>query len=162
MSAMGELKFFLGLQVDQIADGMFIHQTKYVHDILTRFKMNDCTPYYTPIPVNHGLGPDAESDKNVDPTEYRAIIGSLIYLTASRPDIVFAVCLCARFQANPKESHMIAVKRIMRYLKGKPKLGLWYPSDSGLDLISYTDSDYGGCNQDRKSTTGGCQLLGGG
>ena len=132
-----------------------------MHDILTRFKMNDCTTYATPLPVNHGLGPDTESDKHVDPTEYRAMIGSLMYLTASRPDIMFAVCLCARFQADPKESHMIAVKRILRYLKGKPKLGLWYPSDGGLDLISYTDSDYGGCNQNRKSTTGGCQLLGG-
>ena len=107
MSAMGELKFFLGLQVDQKKDDIFIHQTKYVHDILTRFKMEDCSTYQTPIPVNHKLGPD--NDNDVDPTQYRAIIGSLMYLTASRPDIMFAVCLCARFQANPKESHMKVV-----------------------------------------------------
>ena len=83
MSAMGELKFFLGLQVDQKKDGIFIHQTKYVHDILTRFKMEDCSTYHTPIPVNHKLGPDTENDDDVDPTQYRAIIGSLMYLTAS-------------------------------------------------------------------------------
>ena len=117
MSAMGELTFFLGLQVDQKKDGFFIHQTKYVHDILTRFKMEDCSTYHTPIPVNHKLSPDSENDEEVDPTQYRAFIGSLIYLTASRPDIMFAVCLCARFQANPKESHMKAAKWIIRYLK---------------------------------------------
>ncbi|KAI3503879.1 hypothetical protein L1887_32343 [Cichorium endivia] len=161
MSAMGELSYFLGLQVEQKKDGMFIHQSKYVYDILSRFKMEDSTEYSTPICVNHNLGPDHESEDDVDPTQYRAMIGSLMYLTASRPDIMFAVCLCARFQANPKESHMKAVKRILRYLKGKPKLGLWYPNDSDLDLVAYTDSDYGGCKSNRKSTTGGCQFLGG-
>ncbi|KAI3745160.1 hypothetical protein L1987_58266 [Smallanthus sonchifolius] len=88
------------------------------------------------------------------------MIGSLLYLTASRPDIMFAVCLCARFQANPKLSHLIAVKRILRYLKHKPKLGLWYPKTNLFDLVAYSDSDYGGCNLDRKSTSGGCQFLG--
>ena len=83
MSVMGELTFFLGLQVDQKKDGIFIHQTKYVHDILTRFKMEDCSAYHTPIPVNHKLGPDTENDDDVDPTQYRAIIGSLMYLTVS-------------------------------------------------------------------------------
>ncbi|KAJ0541144.1 putative RNA-directed DNA polymerase [Helianthus annuus] len=161
MSAMGELSYFLGLQVEQKADGMFIHQTKYVYDILSRFKMNDCTTSNTPICENHNLGPDHESTEDVDPTQYRAMIGSLMYLTASRPDIMFAVCLCARYQANPKESHMKAVKRIIRYLKGKPKLGLWYPADSDLTFVAYTDSDFGGCKSNRKSTTGGCQFLGG-
>ena len=140
---------------------MFIHQTKYVHDVLTRFKMNDCSPFDTPICVNHNLGPGIDGEEDVDPTVYRAIIGSLMYLTASRPDIMFAVCLCARFQANPKESHMKAAKRILRYLKGKPKLGIWYPAGGDFDLVAYTDSDYGGCNLNRKSTTGGCQFLGG-
>ncbi|KAJ0560212.1 putative RNA-directed DNA polymerase [Helianthus annuus] len=161
MSAMGELSYFLGLQVEQKADGLFIHQTKYVYDILSRFKMNDCTTANTPICENHNLGPDHESTEDVDPTQYRAMIGSLMYLTASRPDIMFAVCLCARYQANPKESHMKAVKRILRYLKGKPKLGLWYPADSDLTFVAYTDSDFGGCKSNRKSTTGGCQFLGG-
>ena len=148
MSAMGELNFFLGLQVDQKKDGLFIHQTKFVHDILERFKMETNSTFSTPIPENHKLGPDTESDQDVDPTLYRAIIGSLMYLTASRPDIMFAVCLCARYQATPKESHMKTVKRILRYLKRKPKLGLWYPADDDLNLLAYTDSEYKG---DRKS-----------
>ncbi|GKD07359.1 hypothetical protein Tco_1187044 [Tanacetum coccineum] len=88
------------------------------------------------------------------------MIGSLMYLTASRPDIMFAVCACARFQVSPKSSHLLAVKRIFRYLKGKPSLGLWYSKDSPLELVAYTDSDYAGATQDRKSTTGGCQFLG--
>ncbi|GJR93918.1 hypothetical protein Tco_0266092 [Tanacetum coccineum] len=88
------------------------------------------------------------------------MIGSLMYLTASRPDIMFAVCACSRFQVTPKSSHLSAVKRIFRYLKGKPKLGLWYPRVSSFDLESYSDSDYAGANLDRKSTTGGCQFLG--
>ncbi|KAI3814336.1 hypothetical protein L1987_19088 [Smallanthus sonchifolius] len=122
MSAMGELSFFLGLQVNQKEDGFFIHQSKYVKDILSRFKMEDCTPYDTPIPVNHKLNFDPDG-KDVDCRLYRAMIGSLMYLTASRPDIMFAVCICSRFQAKPKESHLIAVKRIFRYLKGKQRLG---------------------------------------
>ena len=88
------------------------------------------------------------------------MIGSLLYLTASRPDIMFATCLCARFQADPKESHLIAVKRIFRYLKGTPNLGIWYPKDTGFNLIGYTDSDFAGCKIDRKSTSGSCQFLG--
>ncbi|GKB57712.1 hypothetical protein Tco_0913898 [Tanacetum coccineum] len=90
---------------------------------------------------------------------YRSMIGSLMYLTSSRPDIMFAVCACARYQVNPKVSHLYAVKRIFRYLKGQPKLGLWYPKDSPFDLVAYTDSDYAGVSLDRKSTTGGYQFL---
>jgi hypothetical protein len=161
MSAMGEMNFFLGLQVEQQKDGFFIHQSKYVQDILKRFGMANTTPMDTPIPVNHQLGTVQVNDPEVDPTLYRAMIGSLMYLTASRPDIMFAVCVCARYQSCPKESHMKAVKRILRYLKGQPVLGLWYPSGGDFDFLAYTDSDFGGCNYDRKSTTGGCQLLGG-
>ncbi|GJW48385.1 hypothetical protein Tco_0080031 [Tanacetum coccineum] len=95
-------------------------------------------------------------DKDYD----RSMIGSLMYLTASRPDIMFAVCACSRFQVTPKTSHLSVVKRIFRYLKGKPKLGLWYPRVSSFDLEAYSDSDYAGANLDRKSTTGGCQFLG--
>ncbi|GJS31669.1 hypothetical protein Tco_0492289 [Tanacetum coccineum] len=97
---------------------------------------------------------------DVDVHLYRSMIGSLMYLTASRPDIMFAVCACARFQVTPKTSHLLAIKRIFRYLKGKPTLGLWYSRDSPFELVAYTDSDYAGATQDRKSTTGGCQFLG--
>ncbi|KAI3827813.1 hypothetical protein L1987_01898 [Smallanthus sonchifolius] len=159
MSAMGKLSFFLGLQVNQKEDGFFFHQSKYVKDILSRIKMEDCTAYDTPIPVNHKLNSDPDG-KDVDCRIYRAMIGSLMYLTASRPDIMFTVCICSRFLAKPKESHLIAVKRIFRYLKGKQRLGLWYPHGSNFDFNAYTDSDFSGCCLDRKSTTGGCQFLG--
>ncbi|GKA79918.1 hypothetical protein Tco_0786514 [Tanacetum coccineum] len=102
---------------------------------------------------------DAEAE-DVDVHLYRSMISSLMYLTSSRPDIMFAVCACARFQVTPKVSHLHAMKRIFRYLKGQPKLGLWYPKDSPFDFESYTDSDYAGACLDRKSTTGGCQFLG--
>ncbi|GKF92428.1 hypothetical protein Tco_0279147, partial [Tanacetum coccineum] len=100
-----------------------------------------------------------------DPTEvdvhmYRSMIGSLMYLTSSRLNIMFAVCACERYQVNPKVSHLHAVKRIFMYLKGQPKLGLWYPKDSHFDLVAYTDSDYVGASLDMKSTIGGCQFLG--
>ena len=132
---MGELKFFLGLQVRQQTDRIFISQGKYIVDLLKKFGFTDCSPAKTPMSTaNH--------------------------LTASRPDIIFATSMCARYQANPKESHLHAVKRIYRYLKNTPHLGLWYPRDSPFELIGYTDSDHAGCAIDRKSTSGGCQLLG--
>ena len=103
---------------------------------------------------------DADSaGKGVDQTKYRGLIGSLLYLTASRPDIMFAVCLCARYHANPKESHFKAVKRILKYLKGTTNVGLWYPSHSPVHLIGYSDSDFAGCKLDRKSNSGTCHLL---
>ncbi|KAI3744783.1 hypothetical protein L1987_57875 [Smallanthus sonchifolius] len=160
MSNMGELSFFLGLQVSQREDGIYLHQTKYVQDILSKYKMNDSSTYGTPIPVNHGLHPYKDG-KDVDSRLYHGMIRSLMYLTASRPDIMFVVCLCSRFQSQPNESHMIAVKRIFRYLKGKPQLRLWYSKQQSFDFKAYTDSDYGSCNLDRKSTSGGCQFLGG-
>ncbi|KAJ9542188.1 hypothetical protein OSB04_028694 [Centaurea solstitialis] len=159
MSAMGELTFFLGLQVTQKKEGIFIHQSKYVKDILHKFGFSDVKPASTPMETHKHLTVDPERQE-VDIHLYRSMIGSLMYLTASRPDIMFAVCVCARFQVQPKEFHLQAVKRIFRYLKGHSKFGLWYPRDSPFDLIAYTDSDYGGANMDRKSTTGGCQFLG--
>ena len=93
-------------------------------------------------------------------SSYQGMIGSLLYLTASRPNIMFSTCLCARFQADPKESHLIVVKRIFRYLKGTPNLGIWYPKDTRFNLVGYTDSDFAGCKIDRKSTSRSCQFLG--
>ncbi|GJS51859.1 putative ribonuclease H-like domain-containing protein [Tanacetum coccineum] len=130
MSSMEELTFFLGLQSAS-----------------------------TLVDLEKPLVKDGDGD-DVDVHLYRSMIGSLMYLTTSRPDIMFAVCACARFQVTPKTSHLLAVKRIFRYLKGKPTLGLWYSRDSPFELVAYTDSDYAGATQDRKSTTGGCQFLG--
>ncbi|GJV59911.1 putative ribonuclease H-like domain-containing protein [Tanacetum coccineum] len=159
MSSMGELTFFLGLQVQQRKKGIFISQDKYVHEILKKFNYTDVKSASTPTDLERPLVKDADAD-DVDEHLYRSMIGSLMYLTASRPDIMFAVCACARFQVSPKTSHLLAVKRIFRYLKGKPSLGLWYSKDSPLELVAYTDSDYAGATLDRKSTTGGCQFLG--
>ena len=159
MSMMGELTYFLGLQVKQVSDGIFISQTKYIYDLLKKFDLMDCTSAKTPMATATKLELNT-TEKSVDISSYRGMVGSLLYLTASRPDIMFATCLCARFQADPRESHLIAIKRIFRYLKGTPKLGIWYPRDSGFDLTGYSDADYAGCRIDRKSTTGTCQFLG--
>ncbi|KAJ9565794.1 hypothetical protein OSB04_001760 [Centaurea solstitialis] len=160
MSMMGELTYFLGLQIKQSEKGIFINQGKYVHDMLKKFDLTSCTPMKTPMAPPLSLDKDSKG-KPVDVTLYRGMIGSLLYLTASRPDIMYSTCLCARYQAEPKESHLTAVKRIFRYLKGTPNLGLWYSKDSGFDLTAYSDSHFAGCKIDRKSTTGGCHLLGG-
>ena len=101
-----------------------------------------------------------ESGKKFDITNYRGMIGSLLYLTACRPDIMFSTCLCARFQADPRESHFTYVKYIFRYLKCTPNLGIWYPKDTGFNLVGYTDSDFAACKIDMKSTSGRCQFLG--
>ncbi|GJU41327.1 putative RNA-directed DNA polymerase [Tanacetum coccineum] len=159
MSSMGELTFFLGLQVKQTSAGIFLSQDKYVKDILNKFDFRTIKPASTPIEAHKSLGKDEEGE-DVDVHLYRSMIGCLMYLTASRPDIMFAVCLCARFQVTPKVSHLHAVKRIFRYLKHQPNLGLWYPKDSPFHLEAFSDSDYAGDNHDRRSTSGGCQYLG--
>ncbi|GJR78010.1 putative ribonuclease H-like domain-containing protein [Tanacetum coccineum] len=159
MSSMGELTFFLGLQVQQRKDGIFINQDKYVAEILSKFNYSDVKTASTPVDLERPLVKDGD-EKDVDVHLYRSMIGSLMYLTASRPDIMFAVCACARFQVTPKTSHLLAVKRIFRYLKGKPTLGLWYSRNSPFALVAHTDNDYTRATQDRKSTTGGYQFLG--
>ncbi|KAI3685606.1 hypothetical protein L6452_34856 [Arctium lappa] len=159
MSTMGELNFFLGLQVKQLPEGIFINQSKYIRDILKKFNMTDSSVMKTPMATGTLLDADL-SGKSVDQKVYRSMIGSLLYLTASRPDIMFATCFCARYQANLKESHLVAVKRILRFLKGTTELGLWYPKGSSVDLTAYTNADHAGCKLDRKSTSGSCQFLG--
>nr|GEW80547.1 hypothetical protein [Tanacetum cinerariifolium] len=159
ISAMGELNFFLGLQVLQKKDGIFLSQDKYIGDILKKFRYSDVRSPNTPMDKENPWGKDGPG-KDVELHLYRSMIRSLMYLTASRPDIMFAVCTCAKHQVTPKEYHVHVVKRIFKYLKGHTKLGLWYPKESPFDLVAYSDSDYGGATQDRKSTTGGCQFLG--
>ncbi|WVZ51761.1 hypothetical protein U9M48_002873 [Paspalum notatum var. saurae] len=159
MSLMGELQFFLRLQIKQGLEGTFVHQAKYKKDILKKFNMGDSKPMTTPMSTNTALDAD-EDGEAVDQKEFRGMIGSLLYLTATRPDIQFAVCLCACYQASPRTSHLQAVKRIFRYLKFTPKLGLWYSSGSSLSLRGFSDADHASCRIDRKSTSGTCQLLG--
>ncbi|GJS10313.1 retrovirus-related pol polyprotein from transposon TNT 1-94 [Tanacetum coccineum] len=159
MSSMGELTFFLGLQVQQRKDGIFINQDKYVAEILSKFNYTNVKTASTPVDLERPLVKDRDAE-DVDVHLYRSMIGSLMYLTTSRPDILFDVCACARFQVTPKTSYLLVVKRIFRYLKGKPTLDLWYSRNSPFESVAYTDSDYAEATQDRKSTTGGCQFLG--
>ena len=155
-----ELIFFLGLQVKQTVRGTFIHQEKYTTELLKKFSMDHSDVGKVPMSFGHKIWEDPTGEP-VDPTKYRGMIGSLLYLTASRPDIMYATCVCARYQANPKVSHLIAVKQILRYLRGTTGLGIWYPAGNDFRLQAYTDSNYGGLQLERKSTTGGCQFLGG-
>ncbi|GJR64539.1 retrovirus-related pol polyprotein from transposon TNT 1-94 [Tanacetum coccineum] len=159
MSMMGELNFFLGLQIKQLDDGIFFNQSKYIKEMLKKFGLEDSKPIKTPMSTETKLTRDEEGE-SVDNTKYRGMIGSLLYLTASRPDIMFSVCLCARFQEDPKTSHLEAVKRIFRYIKGTTHLGLWYPKGSGIETIVYADSDHAGDYVDRKSTSGVCTFMG--
>jgi hypothetical protein len=159
MSMMGELNYFLGFQVKQLKDGTFISQRKYTQDLLKRFGMNDAKAAKTPMATDGHLDLD-KGGKSVDQKAYRSMLGSLLYLCASRPNIMLSVCKCARFQSDPKECHLVVVKRILRYLVHTPRFGIWYPKGSTFDLIRYLDSDYAGFKVDRKSTSGTCQFLG--
>ncbi|GJS54223.1 retrovirus-related pol polyprotein from transposon TNT 1-94 [Tanacetum coccineum] len=153
MSMMGELNFFLGLQIKQMEDGIFFNQSKYIKEMLKKFRLEDSKPMKTPMSSNTKLTKDEEYE-SVDSTKYRGMIGSLLYLMASRPDIMFSVCLCARFQEAPKTSHLEAVKRIFRYIKGTTHLGLWYVKETGIETIVYANFDHAGDYVDRKSTNG--------
>nr|GEU76582.1 hypothetical protein [Tanacetum cinerariifolium] len=148
----GELTFFIGLQVKQREDGIFISHDKYVTEILKKFDFISVKTASTPIETKKTLFKDAEA-ADVDVHLYRSMIGSLMYLTASRPDIMYAGCACSRFQVTSNTSHLHAMKKIFRYLKGQPKLGLWYSRESAFDLEAYSDSDYAGANLDMKYTT---------
>nr|GEY40790.1 uncharacterized mitochondrial protein AtMg00810-like [Tanacetum cinerariifolium] len=159
MSMMGEMTFFLGLQVNQSPCGIFINQSKYVLEILNKYEIESCDPVGTPMEIKDKLDLD-QNRTLVDATKYRSMISALMYLTSSRPDIVHATCLCARYQAKPTEKHLKEVKRIFRYLWGTVNTGLWYTKDSNFELTGFPDADYAGCKDTFKSTSGGAQFLG--
>ncbi|GJV30641.1 retrovirus-related pol polyprotein from transposon TNT 1-94 [Tanacetum coccineum] len=159
MSMMGKISFFLGLQISQSPRGIFINQSKYALESLKKYGFDSCDPVDTPMVEKSKLDEDKEG-KAVDPSHYRGMIGTLLYLTASRPDLQFAICMCARYQARPTEKHLNAVKRIFRYLKGTVHRGLWYPKDSSIALTTFADADHAGCQDTRRSTSGSMQLLG--
>nr|GEX47248.1 uncharacterized mitochondrial protein AtMg00810-like [Tanacetum cinerariifolium] len=148
-----------GLQVKQKNDGIFISQDKYVVEILKKFRFTEVKNASTSMEIQKSLLKD-EDGEELDVHMYRSMIGSLMYLTSLRPDIMFAVYACARYQVNLKVSHLHAMKRIFRYLKSQPKPGLWYLKDSPFDLVAYTNSDCARESLDKKSTIGGCQFLG--
>jgi len=149
MSMIGELNYFLGLQVKQTIEGIFISQSKYAKDLVKRFGLDGKSRARIPMSTSVKISSDL-AGKPVDPSLYRSMIGSLLYLTASRPDIAFSVGVCARFQANPKESHITAVKCIIR----------WYSRETNLVVARYPDADWAGNADDRKSTSGGCFYVG--
>jgi hypothetical protein len=159
MSMLGELSFFLGLQISQSSKGIFISQTKYIKEMLKKFRMEDCAPVSTPMITGCKLRKDDESPK-ANQTLYRSMIGSLLYVTTSRPYIMQAIGLVARFQSAPKETHVQAVKRIFRYLKGTLDFVLWYSRSKDFTLTTYTDADWEGSIDDKKSTSGGALFLG--
>ncbi|GJS78993.1 retrovirus-related pol polyprotein from transposon TNT 1-94 [Tanacetum coccineum] len=159
MSMMGELKFFLGLQVHQSPRGIFISQSQYAIELLKKHGLDECVSMSTPMATER-LDADLQGTPT-DQTTYRRMIGGLMYLTASRPDIAFATFVCARYQARPTVKHLKEVKRIFRYLRQSYNMGLWYPKDFGFELIAYSDADHAGCKDDCKSTSGGLQFLGG-
>ena len=155
MSMVGELTYFLGLQVKQANSRIYINQAKYTRNLVKRFGLDKAAHARTPMAANAKLTSDPSS-KSVDVTLYKSMIGCLLYLTASRPDIAFSVDVCARFQSNPKISHLNAVKRIIKYVSGTCDYGLFYSKESNLSLASFSNFDWAGNADDRKSTTGGC------
>jgi hypothetical protein len=155
----GELNYFLGLQVKQTVEGIFISQSKYAKDLVKRFGLDGKSRARTPISTNVKISSDL-AGKPIDPSLYRSMIGSLLYLTASRPDIAFSVGVYARFQANPKESHLTTVKRFIRYVNDTLLFGIWYSRETNLVVAGYFDVDWAGNADDRKSTSGGCFYVG--
>ncbi|GJX03267.1 retrovirus-related pol polyprotein from transposon TNT 1-94 [Tanacetum coccineum] len=159
MSMMGQMSFFLGLQISQSPRGIFLNQSKYAYEIIKKYGLLTSDSVDTPMVEKNKLDEDLQGTP-VDATLYRGMIGSLMYLTSSRPDLIYAVCLCAWYQAKPTEKHLNAVKRIFRYLKGTINMGLWYLKDTDMSLTAYSDVDHAGCQEHRRSTLGSAQFLG--
>jgi hypothetical protein len=159
MSMMGELTFFLGIQVKKMKQGTFVHQAKYTKDLMKKFNMVELKPVSTPMSSTASLHLD-EDGEAVDQREYRSMIGSFLCLTVTRPDIQFVVGLCACFQASPPFLHRMAVQQIFRYFKHTPEFGIWYSASSLHDLVGFSNANFVGCGIDRKSTSGTCYFLG--
>ncbi|GKB63162.1 retrovirus-related pol polyprotein from transposon TNT 1-94 [Tanacetum coccineum] len=159
MSMMGKMSFFLGLQISQSPEGIFLNQSKYALEIIKKYGMETSDPMDTPMVEKSKLDEDPQG-KEGDLTRYRGMIGSLMYLIASRSDLVFVVCMYARYQAKPTKKHLHAVKRIFRYLRGTINMGLWYSKDSCIALTAFSDVDHVGCQDTRRRTSGSIQLLG--
>nr|GEW79736.1 retrovirus-related Pol polyprotein from transposon TNT 1-94 [Tanacetum cinerariifolium] len=160
MSMMSKISFFLGLQISQSPRGIFMNQSKYTLESLNKYGFESCDPVDTPMVEKSKLDEDKEG-KVVDPSHYHGMISTLLYLIASRPDLQFSICMCARYLARPTEKNLHAVKRIFRYQRGTVNQGLWYPKDSSIALISFVDADHAGCQDTRRSTSdvdhAGCQ-----
>lgn len=161
MTDLGKMRYFLGIEMMQKADGIFICQRKYVAELIERFGMQNYNSVCNPIVPGQKVGRD-EAGVKVDSTLYKQMVGSLMYLTATRPDLMFVVSLISRFMANPTELHFATAKRIMRYLKGTLEFGIWYQREGRSELLGYTDSNYAGDVDDSRSTSGYVFLMSGG
>ena len=159
MSMIGELNYFLGLLIRQQESGIFISQSKYAKNLVRKFGLDSVSPVKTPMSPNVKLTVDLLG-KSVDSSLYRSMIGSFLYLIASRPNLSYNVGVCARYQTNPKESHMIALKRIIKYVKATANFGVWYSKDTNDVLVGYSDVDWAGNADDRKSSSRGCFYVG--
>jgi hypothetical protein len=159
MSLLGELTFFLGLHISQLDEGIFISQTKYIKEMLKKFRMEDCKLVSTPMISGCKLRKDDES-KEVDQRLYRSMIGNLLYVTTSRLDVMQAIGQVAIFEVALKETHVLAVKRIFRYLKGTTEFGLWYPKGNEMTMVAYIDADWAGSIDDQRSTSRATFYLG--
>nr|GEW56316.1 putative polyprotein [Tanacetum cinerariifolium] len=159
MSMMGKILFFLGLQISQSPRGIFINQFKYALESLKKYGFESCDSLDNLMVEKSKLDEDKEG-KVVDPSHYRGMIGTLLYLTPSRPDLQLAIFMCARYQAQPTKKHVHAVKRIFRYLRETVHRGLWYPKDSSVALTTFVDADHAGCQDTRRSTSGSVRCLG--
>ena len=155
----GEIKFFVGLQVHQLKYGIFVTQSKYIREILKKFRLEDSKLVSTPMAIGHKLSKNDESVE-VNQTMYKSMIGKLQYVVHSRPNIALVVGIVARYFSNPRENHLMAVKRIMRYLKGTNDFGLYYKRNDKFELNAYSDANWGGNIDDRKRTSGGALFLG--
>jgi hypothetical protein len=155
----GELSYFLVLQVNQSSAGIFISQEKYLKEMLKKFQMEDSSHVSTPMVVGCKISKDDVS-LDVDQRTYRSTISSLLYIMTSRPDIMQAVGMVGRYQSDPKQSHLVAVKRIFKYLKGTMTYGMWYSRNQNFQLTAYSDADWANCVDERKSTSGGSFFLG--
>jgi hypothetical protein len=153
MKELGELKHFLGLEVDRTEEGLFLCQQKYAKDLLQRFGMLECKPISTPMEANAKLCAHAGKDLQ-DGAMYRQLVGSLIYLTLTRPDISYAVGVVSRYMQQPKKPHLEVVQRILRYVKDTINYGLFYKKGDEVKIIGYCDADYAGDHDTRRSTTG--------
>ncbi|CAM8930112.1 unnamed protein product [Rhodiola kirilowii] len=156
---LGKLKYFLGLEVARNSTGIFLHQRKYALDLLTEHDMLECKPAKTALPIKHQL---SLSTANLldDPMPYRKLVGKLIYLTITRPDLSHSVHILSQFMSAPTEDHLKAAKRLLRYVKQAPAQGLFFSASSKLTLTAYCDADWAACPRTRRSTTGFCTLLG--
>ncbi|XP_073107386.1 secreted RxLR effector protein 161-like [Elaeis guineensis] len=152
MTDLALMKYFLGIQVKQSKGKIFLSQEKYLEDILKKFQMNKCKAVSTPMALNEKLQQD-DRTKKVDATEFRSLIGSLIYLTNTRPDIMYSVSYVSRFMSNPSKLHLTTAKRILKYLQSTKKQEIRYVKEENNSLVGFTDSDWAGSLDDRKSTT---------